>query len=157
MTTMTKTTVPLLLWSVDDCWLDGVDGRLPDVSGFVALRRSCWIQTTTPTTKWTKCFLQSGLTFWQSYFDTWHTQVNQWTTSILTIMNRAEANLLSFSGSESESESELLSLESINTLFITVFITHYNILLTSMKLAAESSAVTAVSYTHLTLPTNREV
>lgn len=34
----------------------------------------------------------------------------------LTVMNRAEANLLSFSGSESESESELLSLESMHTM-----------------------------------------
>jgi len=39
----------------------------------------------------------------------------QLTKSTLTIMNRAEANLLSFSGSESESESELLSLESVHT------------------------------------------
>jgi len=32
-----------------------------------------------------------------------------------TVMNSADANLLSFSGSESESESELLSLESVHT------------------------------------------
>ena len=39
----------------------------------------------------------------------------QLTRQTLTAINSAEANLLSFSGSESESESELLSLESTGT------------------------------------------